>query len=58
MQVDNVPADILKNAVSECNGRLDTTSMEGAAALGTFKCASVGIAAETGSFLMQFAETR
>lgn len=59
VSVSNVPADILKNAMAECNGKLDVTAMEGATALGTYKCAGIGLAGDVpGTFLMQYAETR
>lgn len=55
----NVPMDVLKHALSECNG--DPTvgaSMVGTTNLNTFRCVGSSLTGDKADFYVQYAETR
>lgn len=60
IQANNVPLDVLKHALAECNGELDVgATMVGTAAFDKFRCAASAVTGvEKANFMMQYAETR
>lgn len=62
VDAENVPTDILKHALAECNGnnaKDKVTDMAGGdAKLGTYKCIADSLDGDKGRFTMQYAETR
>jgi prepilin-type N-terminal cleavage/methylation domain-containing protein len=59
VQAKAVPMDVLKHALSECNGDTNVgTTMVGVTNLSTFRCVASTLSGDRGDFYMQYAETR